>query len=72
MNVACLKCKIMLEPGAGPESGSEWWLQTTDLLGRLTGDPGHEPGEENELTGTLFTRPRVSSLQRLKIKNKIF
>lgn len=38
----------------------------TDLLGRLTGDPGHDPGEENELTGTLLTRPRVSSLQRLE------
>ena len=38
----------------------------TDLLGRLTGDPGHEPGEEKELTGTLLTRPRVSSLQRLE------
>ena len=61
----------MLVSGAGPESGIGWWLLTTDLLGRLTGDPGHEPGEENELTGTLFTRPRVSSLQRLKIKRKI-
>ena len=38
----------------------------TDLLGRLTGDPGHDPGEENELTGTLLTRPSVSSLQRLE------
>ena len=55
----------MLEPGAGPESGSEWLLQTTDLLGRLTGEPGQEPGEEAELTGTLFIRPSVSSLQRL-------
>ena len=37
----------------------------TDLLGRLTGEPGQEPGEEAELTGTLFIRPSVSSLQRL-------
>ena len=37
-----------------------------NLLGKLTGEPGHDPGDDAELTGSLLIRDIVSSLHRLK------
>ena len=41
----------------------------TDLLGRPTGDPGHDPADDTELAElvTLFSLEMVSSLQRLRM-----